>query len=338
MTRYRTLGSILALAVAAAPVVRADQTVVCESQGHDHHYCAANTSGGVTLVRQMSHAGCWQGDTWGYDRNGIWVSNGCRAEFRLGTSGPDWARSMEHYRGSGDSDWSNRDDMNRWVDRQVDDVYRGDTQQHKASAGEVIGAVIAAGAIAAIAHEASKDDRGHSESWGSQDSWNHRTVTCESRGGAYQYCRIGWSQHVELERQLSSSPCRYNQTWGYDRSGIWVSDGCRGVFSIDGSGNGWSASGGHQDWGSSGDGVTLYRDLHFSGTSQTFEGDVADLRGSRVGNDEATSVRVSHRCRARLYEHPNYQGRYTEVSWDITDLRGSTVGDDAISSIRVRCN
>ena len=84
--------------------------------------------------------------------------------------------------------------------------------------------------------------------------------------------------------------------------------------------------------------MTLYRDPNFSGTSQSFEGDVPDLRGSRVGNDEATSVRVSHRCRARLFEHPNYQGRYTEVSWDLPDLRGSTVGDDSISSIRVRCN
>jgi hypothetical protein len=145
MKHSRVLGPILALAVAAVPVARADQTVVCELQGHDHHYCAANTSGGVTLVRKMSHAGCWQGDT-----------------------------------------------------------------------------------------------------------------------------------------------------WGYDRSGIWVSDRCRGVFSIDGSGNGWSASGGHQDWGSSAYGVTLYRDLSFSGTSQVFEGDIPDLRGSTVGDDAISSIRV--RC------------------------------------------
>jgi hypothetical protein len=39
---------------------------------------------GVTLSRQLSDSGCVQGKTWGYDANGIWVSNGCRAEFTLG--------------------------------------------------------------------------------------------------------------------------------------------------------------------------------------------------------------------------------------------------------------
>ena len=33
-------------------------------------------------LRQLSRAACIQGRTWGYGRNGIWVSDGCRAEFR----------------------------------------------------------------------------------------------------------------------------------------------------------------------------------------------------------------------------------------------------------------
>ncbi|MGB5176573.1 MAG: peptidase inhibitor family I36 protein, partial [Thermoanaerobaculia bacterium] len=59
-------------------------------------------------------------------------------------------------------------------------------------------------------------------------------------------------------------------------------------------------------------GVTLYRDLGFSGTSQTFSDDVTDLRGSYVGNDSVTSVRISSGCRARLYADADYRGSYLE--------------------------
>ena len=37
---------------------------------------------------------------------------------------------------------------------------------------------------------------------------------------------------VQLSRQLSKSACRYNDTWGYDRRGIWVDRGCRGDFQL----------------------------------------------------------------------------------------------------------
>jgi hypothetical protein len=84
-------------------------------------------------------------------------------------------------------------------------------------------------------------------------------------------------------------------------------------------------------------GVTLYRDLGFSGTSQTFSDDVTDLRGSYVGNDSVTSVRISSGCRARLYADADYRGSYLEVDRDISDLRGSSVGNDSVTSMRVRC-
>jgi hypothetical protein len=104
-------------------------------------------------------------------------------------------------------------------------------------------------------------------------------------------------------------------------------------------GGGW---GGGDEWGDSrpsgSHGVTLYRDLNFSGTSETFTRDVADLRSSRIGNDQATAVRVGGGCRARLYQDINFGGAYTEVDYDVADLRGSTVGNDSVSSMRVRCD
>jgi hypothetical protein len=48
------------------------------------HYCQADTrSGGVRLVKQRSDSACRQGYSWGYDRSGIWVDHGCRADFQV---------------------------------------------------------------------------------------------------------------------------------------------------------------------------------------------------------------------------------------------------------------
>lgn len=62
-----------------------------------------------------------------------------------------------------------------------------------------------------------------------------KTITCESRSGRYNYCRTNMSGRLRLERQLSDAPCREYSTWGSDGdgSGVWVSDGCRAVFSVD---------------------------------------------------------------------------------------------------------
>lgn len=62
-----------------------------------------------------------------------------------------------------------------------------------------------------------------------------KTITCESKGGQYSYCRTDTHGRVSLERQLSNTPCREYDTWGSDGdgSGIWVSEGCRGVFVVE---------------------------------------------------------------------------------------------------------
>lgn len=59
------------------------QTIVCESlDGHRHH-CSADTTGGVRMTKRMSKSGCDFKRDWGYDSNGVWVANGCRAEFQV---------------------------------------------------------------------------------------------------------------------------------------------------------------------------------------------------------------------------------------------------------------
>ncbi|HYM05616.1 MAG TPA: DUF3011 domain-containing protein [Terriglobales bacterium] len=58
-------------------------TITCASNDGRRNYCEADTRNGVVLTRQISGSPCDYGRTWGYDARGIWVDNGCRAEFQL---------------------------------------------------------------------------------------------------------------------------------------------------------------------------------------------------------------------------------------------------------------
>lgn len=57
------------------------ERLFCESRGGKGALCPANTFRGVGLVRQTSKADCILNRTWGYDEKGIWVTEGCAAEF-----------------------------------------------------------------------------------------------------------------------------------------------------------------------------------------------------------------------------------------------------------------
>lgn len=59
--------------------------VSCASDDMRRNYCDTDTRNGVRLVRQRSEAACRQGVSWGYDRRGIWVDRGCRADFEVGS-------------------------------------------------------------------------------------------------------------------------------------------------------------------------------------------------------------------------------------------------------------
>ena len=204
------LTATLALLATAAPA-HAD-TIVCESRDNTNQYCRADTRGGVTLVHQRSKAGCWQDDTWGYDRGGIWVANGCRAEFRTGYSGSERRGSYYH-------------NENRWDERDRDD--------HD-DAKKAVGAALAIGLVAAAAAAASHHDDDDDYGRGHHDRVQRSVYKCESRNDRHHYCGLGGrTHHVELKRQLSDASCRYNRSWGYDRSGIWVSDGCRAEFWVE---------------------------------------------------------------------------------------------------------
>src|SRR5436190_8949108 len=69
---------------AAGQAVDPAVTVTCTSAAGERQVCPADTSAGVALMKSTGTAACLLGKTWGYDDTGIWVSDGCSAEFHAG--------------------------------------------------------------------------------------------------------------------------------------------------------------------------------------------------------------------------------------------------------------
>jgi Protein of unknown function (DUF3011) len=55
------------------------------------------------------------------------------------------------------------------------------------------------------------------------------TIPCTSTGERV-HCAADTSAGVALVRSTGSAPCLLGKTWGYDDTGVWVSDGCGGEF------------------------------------------------------------------------------------------------------------
>jgi Protein of unknown function (DUF3011) len=87
---------------------RAGSLVYCPSDDMGRNFCSVNTLDGVFIVRQRSEADCVFNHTWGYNRDGIWVDRGCRADFEIvDRRDPEWHEWSR--------DWS--DDERRGWDR-----------------------------------------------------------------------------------------------------------------------------------------------------------------------------------------------------------------------------
>jgi hypothetical protein len=73
--------------------------ITCSSTAGVREHCAGDTSSGVVLSRSFGEASCVLGKTWGYDAAGVWVVDGCSAEFVVAAAPTDereTARPLEH--------------------------------------------------------------------------------------------------------------------------------------------------------------------------------------------------------------------------------------------------
>jgi hypothetical protein len=213
----------------------------CESNDGRTRECAADTRGGVRLVRQMSRTTCIEGRNWGYGRGGIWVSQGCRAEFATGYGGR---------RGGGWNDGINtrviRCESSDGRSRQCAVDPRGGVRLVRQlsrspciegrSWGVDRGGVWVAQGCRAEFEVGYRGNRGYG--WGRNDdrdgygTVNARLLRCESNDGRGRRCDVPVYRGVQLVRQLSRSTCSEGHSWGWDRRGVWVDHGCRAEFSV----------------------------------------------------------------------------------------------------------
>jgi hypothetical protein len=77
---------------------------------------------------------------------------------------------------------------------------------------------------------------GQGGGWYPPSGWDRSfQVGCESYNYQYNFCAVdlGRGGRAHLQRQVSNSACVEGRTWGWNRAGIWVTQGCAGVFTID---------------------------------------------------------------------------------------------------------
>ena len=232
------------------PYARQGQAVRCDSNGSRTIRCPIDTRGGVTLVRKLSDASCVQGRSWGYDSAGVWVSHGCRAEFRSNTGG------YRQRRGYASGAPVLRCESDGGSYRQCPADTRGGVRltRQLSSQACVEGRTWGAGRDGVCVNNGCRaefqvgidgnngwgrgrdnpEDGGYyngDNSTGYAGDSGASSVRCESNDGRTQRCSVA-ARDVRLQRQLSSAPCQEGQTWGWDPGGIWVSGGCRADFAI----------------------------------------------------------------------------------------------------------
>jgi len=227
-----TLGAVTSILIAGP--ASAQSTLRCESTNGRRVECRFDGAGTVQLSRQFSNNACIEGQSWGVDRNTVWVDRGCRADFTIVPVDRN------------DGGWNRRHNRNITV------ICESTDGRRQRCAADTLGQIT-------LGRELSVDRCVEGRSWGTTSdgiwvdrgcraefhiadnggayrdrgpSQAMRTVKCESDRSRRSYCRIDNRFGVSLTRELSRRKCVINQTWGSDRNGVWVSRGCRAEFAV----------------------------------------------------------------------------------------------------------
>lgn len=332
LTSYlRLLG--LAIVLLMLPTFAAAQgSVKCESNDGHRNYCGNYDYNQVTLDRQISGSPCVQGESWGVDRQGLWVDRGCRAYFAVRSRDQQSSVKCEsndgHRNYCGDYGYS-RLTLNR----------------------QISGSPCVEGQTWGVDGSGLWVDRGCrayftiSSRPGRWDNNDQAGVKCESNDGHRNYCGRYDFDQVRLDRQISGSPCVQGESWGVDRQGLWVDRGCRAYFSIrndrgyrdrdhdrDDDNSWWQRDPG-DTWPPRGNwhggrweqgGACFYQDRDFGGGFFCLRrGEQRESLGSY--GDDISSIRTFGGARVTVFDDRNFSGPSETVSRDVSDLRQLSV-------------
>ena len=267
----------------------AQRTITCSSDDGGRHYCHLDARGGVEMTNQRSSAACQQGYSWGYDRDGIWVDHGCRADFTINSS----------RRGFGG-------DGGQMITCSSDDGGRhtcsADTRGGVQMTNQRSGAACQQGYSWGYDQNGIWVDHGCRADFmvNSYNSYNNgynrggQSITCSSDDGGRHYCGADTSNGVQLARQRSDARCEQGYSWGYDQRGVWVDHGCRADFTT-----GTGFAGGQTITCASDDGGRHHCPADTrGGVEMTHQrSDARCVQWSTWGYDQ-TGIWVDHGCRA----------------------------------------
>jgi len=108
----------LVLGFLVLPMVAvAQQSFKCESNNGRRNYCGNYGEGQVRLDRQISGSPCVEGQTWGVDRNGLWVDRGCRAYFAIRESRREGGAYRDNDDRRNNGGWWQREEGDTWPPR-----------------------------------------------------------------------------------------------------------------------------------------------------------------------------------------------------------------------------
>ena len=199
-----------------------DGQVVCESIDNRRNDCALYGRGPIRLVEQLSRSDCREGYSWGADRDGVWVSSGCRGVFERSrvadADGEVTCESIDNRRQECALD-------GRGEVRLIEQLSRTDCREGFNWGSSDRGVWVSGGCRGVF-----EKDRGYGGWPGSPGYGDGNRVTCESIDNRRQECRIDTGGEVTQTRQLSSTTCVRDRNWGVGRGVVWVSGGCRAEF------------------------------------------------------------------------------------------------------------
>jgi hypothetical protein len=229
--------SLLLLTCLCAPATASAQQITCQSRNYQQEVCPTGvTITNAWILAQQSRSPCIQGQTWGFQGNSIWVTQGCEADFGfqgvatapvvVAPSRPGGMRVSCNSRNYQQQFCSTGFPItSAWLIEQTSSApcIQGQTWGYE---GANIG--VAQGCAGEFGVQ-------------SQGAPSYAppppvlpvasSVICESRDYQQSFCpsgrRIG---SAWLIAQRSRAPCIQGRSWGFDANGIWVAEGCEGEF------------------------------------------------------------------------------------------------------------
>lgn len=213
-----------------------DRVLRCESKGSEPNLCPVDVRGGIRLLRTLSRSNCDEGKSWGVNASGVWVSEGCRADFVVGyggSVGTGYGAKLLRCESRGNR-WQHCPAETRAGVELVRQLSKNPCIRGQHWGADARGVWVSGGCRAdfrMMVDVANEAPRGP-------------IVRCDSNDSLPRHCPADTRKGVRLFRQLSRSACVEGRSWGVDEGGIWVEEGCRAEFELGANGAPKEQSGG----------------------------------------------------------------------------------------------